>query len=377
MYTVQVSGSVVKLPDLLDFVASHHPMLSSQQTRTAKSLRENLSAAHWDFCCLAACLVSSNAAHVFDPQSVSDAVAYAEDVFRRHKPSKFRQLERVARVWAHPAAVDLPKKWTSPVVFDNTGTATATNGINTFNVVTGNEYINSTCISSTVLIPNIYLSDAAGVFLSTSNSPSLVSTPSLGLRDYATRMLRKRVSKNTRRVIRRQLDLLGAVVPKKDVHCFLSGGSIVVVSEYTGIKYRFTAKTVDAVGLVKAGHGAPYKLEVLDEDDTYICSLCVYLRDTPMLDQMAAMVMYIRAGEEEALLRAANPFAVGDARRLQKVYAGLGRNLPSYERNGVYLNPPSKMLSQQPAVATPPGFYRLKDVADDYHVLKLMEKTRF
>lgn len=55
----------------------------------------------------------------------------------------------------------------------------------------------------------------------------------------------------------------------------------------------------------------PYDLSVLTKEDVMVSRICVYLDQTPVLDQLLALSLFIQAGDELALLKKANFFAFG------------------------------------------------------------------
>lgn len=57
------------------------------------------------------------------------------------------------------------------------------------------------------------------------------------------------------------------------------------------------------------GH-TPYQLSVHRADGSFLARLCVYFKETPVLDQLLALSMYINAGLEMELLQTANWFGI-------------------------------------------------------------------
>ena len=50
----------------------------------------------------------------------------------------------------------------------------------------------------------------------------------------------------------------------------------------------------------------PYKLELYTKTDVHVADLCVYMQDTPVLDQILALSLFIKSGEEDYILEKAN-----------------------------------------------------------------------
>lgn len=81
----------------------------------------------------------------------------------------------------------------------------------------------------------------------------------------------------------------------------------------------------------------PYELSLLTKDNVHLARLCVYFRDTPVLDQLLSLSLFIESGEEEKLLEKANWFSFGkwdEATRAQVLgaYPQLSAKLPRKER---------------------------------------------
>ena len=130
---------------------------------------------------------------------------------------------------------------------------------------------------------------------------------------------------------------------------FASGKPVEISHPDSPIKFVFQKRSYlplsgvldfgNAVFDVTKGH-APFCFASLFDVDAYaktgpyLCRLCVYIEDTPILDQLSAMILLIESGEEDTLLRGANWFSLGDRRDLLetiiKRYPDLIDKLPGY-----------------------------------------------
>lgn len=133
--------------------------------------------------------------------------------------------------------------------------------------------------------------------------------------------------KEDRKIFKRQYKLLGSVIEDKEIHCFLNGKVIELTSERTGITYKFRLdeKRLSSVSSFNRTyyHSTPYLLDIFDRDQVYLASLCVVIKDTPVLDQLAALILYIRSGEDALVLKTANMHTIGDLERLNAVRQSL------------------------------------------------------
>ena len=64
---------------------------------------------------------------------------------------------------------------------------------------------------------------------------------------------------------------------------------------------------------LQANGTAPFTIRLFTKTDVHLANLCVFFRDTPVLDQMLALMLYIQSGEESEVLKTANWFGVADA----------------------------------------------------------------
>ncbi len=92
-------------------------------------------------------------------------------------------------------------------------------------------------------------------------------------------------------------------------------------------------------GTLNAHYAAPFTIEAYTRDNIYLAKLCVYLRETPILDQLLALSLYVDAGEEVQVLQAANWFSFGGhpeyARQalLDRGYSQLAARLPAKQQS--------------------------------------------
>lgn len=81
----------------------------------------------------------------------------------------------------------------------------------------------------------------------------------------------------------------------------------------------------------------PYDLTVLTKEDVYVTKLCVYMDQTPVLDQLLALTLFIKAGDEEVILRKANWYGMGGVESTQVLldhYPKLKNKLPAEMTDG-------------------------------------------
>jgi hypothetical protein len=92
-----------------------------------------------------------------------------------------------------------------------------------------------------------------------------------------------------------------------EVRVFLGGDSIEVSHPDSIFKFVLSKGASNLIErTIFPGYSTPYKLELYTKTNVHVANLCVYLEDTPVLDQVLAVSLFIRSGEEEQILEKAN-----------------------------------------------------------------------
>lgn len=158
--------------------------------------------------------------------------------------------------------------------------------------------------------------------------------------------------KEDRKIFKRQYKLLSSVSGDKDIHCFLNGQIIELTSQRTGVTYKFRLdeRKLNSLSSFNKTYyrSTPYILDIFDRDQVYLASLCVVIKDTPVLDQLTAMILYIRSGEDALILKTANMHTIGDIERLNALRQSLQLKELTDRSGG--------KLSQALATPSPPGY---------------------
>ncbi|MCS4088703.1 hypothetical protein [Rhizobium sp. BK176] len=113
---------------------------------------------------------------------------------------------------------------------------------------------------------------------------------------------RKPVSRSVRKARRKPLikaiDLLSKIGGQQTASAFISGDDVVV----TGKRFNFRARK----GVLSSnGHGA-LNLTVTDKDNIELVDLCFYFENMPAPDQLAALILHVKAGNEDDIITTGN-----------------------------------------------------------------------
>ena len=108
----------------------------------------------------------------------------------------------------------------------------------------------------------------------------------------------KRKEKRLRKAISRSFTLLTSVAGRRTARACIDGEAIAVEGE----KFDFRLRVAN---LRSTAHGA-IEVFVTDKDAVELAALCVYIDETPALDQMAALILNVTSGNEDEIIRRAN-----------------------------------------------------------------------
>ena len=140
--------------------------------------------------------------------------------------------------------------------------------------------------------------------------------------------------------IKKALKLIDNIGFGDDVRIFLGGDEITISHPHSIFKFVLSKRSNSIVQrTISPGFSTPYKLQLFTKCDVHVADLCVYLPDTPVLDQILAVAMYIKTGSEEDILEKANWFNKTKDPELMEILANedplyarkLGMRVPAEE----------------------------------------------
>lgn len=133
----------------------------------------------------------------------------------------------------------------------------------------------------------------------------------------------KPVGKAAKSSVKRAIKLLDNFGMEKDTKIFLSGDEIEVSHPDSLFKFVITKRDYSNIlrNAERPPASVPFKLELFTKTGLHIANLCVYAEDTPMLDNLFMVAMYVKTGNEEDLLRTANYFQLTKDIELREILA--------------------------------------------------------
>ena len=183
---------------------------------------------------------------------------------------------------------------------------------------TGSRFL-STSTASTIIVPygsQVYTGGTAITSTFTSGTGDIYWTSNYDAAAWTppspAYLKRKRIESDqrvmrARGAIKRALKLMDNVGFGDDIRIFLNGDSIEVSHPDSMLKFILSKRKGQILHYtMHTGHMIPYHLELYTKTDVHVANLCVYFEETPVLDQVFAVTMFIRTGDEEHLLKTAN-----------------------------------------------------------------------
>lgn len=123
----------------------------------------------------------------------------------------------------------------------------------------------------------------------------------------------------------------------QELTLFVSGQEVVL--SRPGAPLKLVVKPLSVQGWLldrtQVGRShTPYELRVLTASDVHVAKLCVYFKDTPVLDQLLALSLFVQSGQELELLEKANWFAYESTpesvrREVAQAYPSLKNKFPT------------------------------------------------
>lgn len=115
-----------------------------------------------------------------------------------------------------------------------------------------------------------------------------------------------------KRAIKKAVKLFEAQGKQETVNLLISGSEVTI--EHPSSLFKFVVKPHSAGWLlrktVNPGGTTPFTLELYTKENIFLARLCVLFKDTPVLDQLMALSLFIESGDEAEILQKANWFAV-------------------------------------------------------------------
>lgn len=125
------------------------------------------------------------------------------------------------------------------------------------------------------------------------------------LRKYESQIRAK--TQRAKSSIKKAIKLMFNIGFEEEARIFLKGDTIEVSHPESLFKFVISKYSNSLITRTHSpGVSTPYRLQLYTKSDIHIANLCVYMRNTPVLDQVMALAMFIKSGSEEMILKQAN-----------------------------------------------------------------------
>ena len=126
----------------------------------------------------------------------------------------------------------------------------------------------------------------------------IVEAERLEAQNFPQKPESRSLRKARRKPLAKAMDLLSQIGGRRTAQAFITGDDVIV----TGRKFNFRARK----GVMTSnGHGA-INLTVTDRDNVELVDLCFYFENMPAPDQLAALILHVKAGNEDDIVTTGN-----------------------------------------------------------------------
>lgn len=153
--------------------------------------------------------------------------------------------------------------------------------------------------------------------------PADITLPSSKVVRQVKAAQKKKLREKARGAIKKAVSLLSSFGMEKNVQMLVSGGTVTL--SHPDSPFKLELEPLQEGWLedrtLNPGCTSPFKLSVVTNEGVFLSRLCVYFRDTPVLDQLLALAMYVQTGNMNDVLSTANWFGYENAEMVRTVLA--------------------------------------------------------
>lgn len=130
------------------------------------------------------------------------------------------------------------------------------------------------------------------------------------------------VKKSTKQSIKRALKMMTGLGFEEEARIFLRGDTVEVSHPDSMLKFVIKKYSGSLIRRTEhPGYSTPYELQLYTKGDVHVANLCVYIEETPILDQVLGVAMFIQSGSEEIILSQANWSSLNRDMELREILA--------------------------------------------------------
>jgi hypothetical protein len=133
--------------------------------------------------------------------------------------------------------------------------------------------------------------------------------------------LRRKTQRRARSAIKKALKLFSRTGLEDSVRLMVSGHEVEI--SHPDSPFKFVLQPLQAGWLeqrtVNPGGHVPYQLTLLTKESVFLSRLCVLFDQTPVLDQLLALTLFVQSGCEDDILSKANWFGYENALQVRSI----------------------------------------------------------
>lgn len=142
------------------------------------------------------------------------------------------------------------------------------------------------------------------------------------LRQRKAQQQESNLRRKARAAIKKATQLFCKMGQAENLKLFVTGKEVELSNEAS--PFKFVLKPLHEANWLERrslkGHShTPYDLALLTKDNVHIARLCVYFDETPVLDQLLALTLFVESGDELEILQTANWFGFSDVQAARAI----------------------------------------------------------
>lgn len=134
------------------------------------------------------------------------------------------------------------------------------------------------------------------------------STNAIGTKKNKITRKDKIEKKRAKRMLNKSIQTTSTFIPKKDISCFISGGSF----EMSGEKFNYKIQKKEQYKILQIKEQEtrsvhiPYNLDMYTKKGEYLANLCITFKGCPIFDQILSVYLMLSSNQEKEMLDKCN-----------------------------------------------------------------------
>lgn len=193
----------------------------------------------------------------------------------------------------------------------------------------------------------------------------------LGERDWVDTIPKGHIKKK-RKAILKSMNLLSNSVGKDEVKKFISGKPIIIKGRIAS--FELTKSTT----LYAEDHGA-LRVSLYDKEGHNLTDLCVFIKGTPLLDQVLALKLWVDSGNEQEIINRSNVFNIKECGIDHPLLIDKSKTRFDFERNTDAFDRMTKIMERR-RIRDEAYWYKTKNIwleaAGDYIIRPIIRELQ-